>query len=76
MLSYHTPIENWTCTFEAHWYLLLCMGRHQACVEKYRERMLDLCDNVSQLPVMETLARTAETFLDEGLVYVGAELVR
>ena len=61
--------------FKAYWYLLLCVERHQACVEKYRERGLDMCDNVSQLPAMETLARTVETLPDEGLMYVGADLV-
>ena len=44
-------------------------------MEKYRERVLDLCDNVSQSPAMETLTRTVEILPDEGLVYVGAELV-
>ena len=57
--------------FEAHWYLLMCVERHQVCVEKYRERVLDLCDNVSQSSAMEALARTVETLpvlLHVGLV--------
>ena len=75
VLSYTTPIENWTCTFEVHRYLLLCIERHQATVEKYKERVLDLCDNISQSPAMEVITKTVETLPDEGLVYVGAELL-
>lgn len=75
VLSYRTPVENWTCTFEAHRYLLLCVERHQAFVEKYRERVLDLCDNVSQSPAMEVAVRTVEALPDEGLVHVGAGLM-
>jgi hypothetical protein len=45
VLSYQTPNEGWTCTFEVHRYMLLCVERHQAVVEKYREQVLDLCNN-------------------------------
>ena len=75
VLSYQTPSEGWQCTFEVHRYLLLCVERHQAAVEKYREKALDLCDNLSQSPVVEILAKTMESLPDEGLVHVGAELV-
>lgn len=75
VLSYQTPSEGWQCTFEVHRYLLLCVERHQAAVEKYREKALDLCDNLSQSPVVEILAKTMETLPDEGLVHVGTELV-
>ncbi|KAL3807396.1 hypothetical protein ACHAXA_006664 [Cyclostephanos tholiformis] len=75
VLSHQTPDEGWTCTFEVHRYMLLCVERHQAAVEKYREQVLDLCDNLSQSPVVEVLAKTMETLPDEGLVHVGAELV-
>ncbi|KAL7529870.1 hypothetical protein ACHAXR_007027 [Thalassiosira sp. AJA248-18] len=75
VLSYQTPVENWQCTFEVHRYLLLCVERHQAAVEKYRERVLDLCDNLSLSPMVGTLTKTVETLPDEGLVYAGAELV-
>jgi len=74
VLSYQTP-ENWLCTFEVHRYLLLCVERHQAAVEKYKERVLDLCDNVSQSPAVDALTKTVESLPDEGLVYVGADLV-
>jgi len=43
-------------------------------VEKYREHVLDLCDNLSQSPAVHTIAKTVETLPDEGLVYVGAEV--
>jgi hypothetical protein len=62
-------------TFEVHRYLLLCVERHQAAVEKYQEQVLDLCDNLSQSPVVDILAKTMETLPDEGLVHVGAELL-
>jgi hypothetical protein len=75
VLSYQTPNEGWTCTFEVHRYMLLCVERHQAAVEKYREQVLDLCDNLSQSPVVDVLAKTMETLPDEGLVHVGVELV-
>ena len=74
VLSYTTPIENWHCTFEAHRYLLLCVERHQAVVEKYKERVLDLCDNVSQSPAVEQITKTVHDLPEEGLVYVGADL--
>mmetsp|Transcript_4041 Transcript_4041/g.8569 ORF Transcript_4041/g.8569 Transcript_4041/m.8569 type:complete len:669 (+) Transcript_4041:101-2107(+) len=72
VLSYQTPDEGWSCTFEVHRYLVLCTHRHQAALERYREHVLDFCDNVSQSPMVETLARTVEVLPDEGLVYVGA----
>mmetsp|Transcript_35274 Transcript_35274/g.75309 ORF Transcript_35274/g.75309 Transcript_35274/m.75309 type:complete len:788 (+) Transcript_35274:203-2566(+) len=75
ILSYRTPAEGWTCTFEVHRYLLLCVECHVACVEKYRERVLDLCDNVSHSPAMGAVIKTVETLPDEGLVHVGSELV-
>lgn len=75
VLSYHTPIENWKCTFEVHRYLLLCIERHQAAVEKVREQVLDLCDNLVQSPVVDVLTKTVSTLPDEGLVSVGTELV-
>lgn len=75
VLSYRTPVENWNCTFEVHRYLLLCVERHVAAVEKYREQVLDLCDNLVQSPVVEVLTKTVTTLPDEGLVHVGAELV-
>lgn len=75
VLSYQTPVENWKCTFEVHRYLLLCIERHQAAVEKYREQVLDLCDNLVQSPVVDVLTKTVSTLPDEGLVNVGAELV-
>jgi hypothetical protein len=75
VLSHQTPNEGWTCTFEVHRYMLLCVERHQGAAEKYREQVLDLCDNLSQSPVVDVLAKTMETLPDEGLVHVGAELV-
>jgi len=75
VLSYQTPIENWKCTFEVHRYLLLCVERHQAAVEKYREQVLDLCDNLVQSPVVDVLTKTVSTLPDEGLVHVAEELV-
>jgi hypothetical protein len=75
VLSYQTPNENWHCTFEVHRYLLLCVERHQAAVEKYKDQVLDLCDNISQSPAVDALVKTVEVIPDEGLVYVGAELV-
>ncbi|KAL9183065.1 LOW QUALITY PROTEIN: hypothetical protein ACHAXT_004852 [Thalassiosira profunda] len=74
VLSYTTPKENWHCTFEVHRFLLLCVERHQAVVEKYKERALDLADNLSQSPFVECARKTAEALPDEGLLYVGAEL--
>lgn len=73
VLSYDTSLEKWHCTFEVHRYLLLTVERHQALVEKYRERVLDLCDNISQSPAIDAVARTVEAIPDEGLVYVGAD---
>lgn len=75
VLSYTTPIEKWQCTFEVHRYLLMCTERHQAAVEKYREHVLDLCDNISQSPAVHTLAKTVENIPEEGLVYVAADAV-
>jgi hypothetical protein len=75
VLSYQTPVENWKCTFEVHRYLLLCVERHQAAVEKYREQVLDLCDNLVQSPVVDVLTKTVSTLPDEGLVHVAEELV-
>jgi len=72
ILSYTTPIENWQCTFEVHRYLLLCVERHQAIVEKFKEQTLDLFDNLSQSPALEQITKTVETLPEEGLVYVGA----
>ncbi|KAL3764536.1 hypothetical protein ACHAW5_004800 [Stephanodiscus triporus] len=74
VLSYQTS-EGWQCTFEVHRYLLLCVERYQGAVEKYREQVLDLCDNLSQSPAVEVLAKTMETLPDEGLIHVGVELV-
>ena len=74
VLSYQTS-EGWQCTFEVHRYILLCVERYQGAVEKYREQVLDLCDNLSQSPAVEILAKTMETLPDEGLIHVGVELV-
>ncbi len=72
VLSHQTPDEGWSCTFEVHRYLLICTHRHQAALERYREHVLDFCDNVSQSPMIETLAKTVEVLPDEGLLHVGA----
>eukprot|EP01082_Thalassiosira_pseudonana_P005669 g5637.t1 g5637 contig2:957270-959428(+) len=75
VLSYQTPNEGWTITFEIHRYNLLCTHRHQAVVEKYKDLTLDLVDNISQSPMVEIIAKKVETLPEEGLVYVGAEAV-
>ena len=75
ILSYQTPNEGWQCTFEVHRYLLLCVERHQPSMEKYREQIMDLVDNVSQSPAVEEIAKTIERLPEEGLVYVGTDIV-
>ena len=74
VLSYDTP-ENWLCTFEVHRYLLFTVERHQAVVEKAKEHVLDFVDNISQSPMIESLALTIDKIPDEGLVYVSADVV-
>ena len=75
ILSYQTPNEGWQCTFEVHRYLLLCVERHQPSMEKYREQIMDLVDNVSQSPAVEEITKTIERLPEEGLVYVGTDIV-
>ena len=74
VLSYKTP-EGWTCTFEVHRYLLLCIGRYQPVVEKCKDQVLDLCDNLSQSPMIDIIGKKIEALPDEGLVFVGSEAV-
>ncbi|EJK43987.1 hypothetical protein THAOC_37517 [Thalassiosira oceanica] len=74
VLSYESP-ERWLCTFEVHRYLLLTVERHQAVVEKAKEHVLDFVDNISQSPMIESLAHTIDKIPDEGLVYVSADVV-
>ena len=74
VLSYETP-ERWLCTFEVHRYLLFTVERHQAVVEKAKEHVLDFVDNISQSPMIESLAHTIDKIPDEGLVYVSADVV-
>jgi hypothetical protein len=75
ILSYQTPNEGWQCTFEVHRYLLLCVDRYQPSMEKYREQIMDLVDNVSQSPAVEEITKTIERLPEEGLVYVGTDIV-
>lgn len=75
ILSYQTPNEGWQCTFEVHRYLLLCVERHQPSIEKYREQIMDLVDNVSQSPAVEEITKTIERLPEEGLVHVGTDIV-
>ena len=74
VLSYKTP-EGWNCTFEVHRYLLLCIERYQAVVEKCKDQVLDLCDNLSQSPMIDIIGKKIEALPDEGLVFVGSEAV-
>mmetsp|Transcript_9549 Transcript_9549/g.16271 ORF Transcript_9549/g.16271 Transcript_9549/m.16271 type:complete len:676 (-) Transcript_9549:79-2106(-) len=74
VLSYKTP-EGWNCTFEVHRYLLLCIKRYQAVVEKCKDQVLDLCDNLSQSPMIDIIGKKIEALPDEGLVFVGSEAV-
>ena len=74
VLSYKTP-EGWNCTFEVHRYLLLCIERYQAVVEKCKDQVLDLCDNVAQSPMIDIIVKKIEALPDEGLVFVGSEAV-
>ena len=75
ILSYQTLNEGWQCTFEVHRYLLLCVERHQPSMEKYREQIMDLVDNVSQSPAVEEITKTIERLPEEGLVHVGTDIV-
>jgi len=74
VLSYKTP-EGWNCTFEVHRYLLLCIKRYQAVVEKCKDQVLDLCDKLSQSPMIDIIGKKIEALPDEGLVFVGSEAV-
>jgi len=74
VLSYKTP-EGWHCTFEVHRYLLLCIERYQAVVEKCKDQVLDLCDNLSQSPMVDIIGKKIEALPEEGLVFVGSEAV-
>ncbi|KAL7498901.1 hypothetical protein ACHAWT_008591 [Skeletonema menzelii] len=74
VLTYKTP-EGWNCTFEVHRYLLLCIERYQAVVEKCKDQVLDLCDNLSQSPMIDIIGKKIEALPDEGLVFVGSEAV-
>ena len=74
VLTYKTP-EGWNCTFEVHRYLLLCIERYQAVVEKCKDQVLDLCDNLSQSPMIDIIGKKIESLPDEGLVFVGSEAV-
>ncbi len=74
VLLYKT-LEGWDCTFEVHRYLLLCIERYQAVVEKCKDQVLDLCDNLSQSPMIDIIGKKFESLPDEGLVFVGSEAV-
>ena len=74
VLLYKTP-EGWNCTFEVHRYLLLCIERYQAVVEKCKDQVLDLCDNLSQSPMVDIISKKIESLPDEGLVFVGSDTV-
>jgi hypothetical protein len=74
VLCYKTP-EGWNCTFEVHRYLLLCIERYQAVVEKCKDQVLDLCDNLTQSPMVDIIGKKIEAVPDEGLVFVGTEAV-
>lgn len=74
VLTYKTP-EGWNCTFEAHRYLLLCIERYQAVVEKCKDQVLDLCDNLIQSPMIGIIGEKIESLPDEGLVFVGSDAV-
>lgn len=74
VLTYKTP-EGWNCTFEVHRYLLLCIERYQAAVEKCKDQVLDLCDNLIQSPMIGIIGEKIESLPDEGLVFVGSDAV-
>lgn len=74
VLSYKTS-EGWNCTFEVHRYLLLCIERYQAVVEKCRDQVLDLCDNFIQSPMVDIIGKKIVALPDEGLVHVASEAV-
>jgi len=73
-LSYYTPYESWLCKFKVHRYMVICAERHRAALELYQDQILDLAQQLSYSPIVDTIKDVYERRLpEEGLLQIGAD---
>lgn len=75
LLSYKSP-EGWICSFMVHRFMVLCVDRHHGAVEACRDAAVTITDRLSHSPLVGTVTQTVERLPEEGLLSVGANVIR